>query len=119
MTEESLKILGLKVPAHIGITEEERSRAQNVIVSVEVFADLTAAVASDEFADTIDYDRLTTDVAQLVRSSRSNLLEHLAGSIADHIGSLSGVERVTVEVSKESPPVREHVEEIAVRITRP
>ena len=119
MTGECLKIVGLKVPAHIGITEEERSRAQNVIVSIELIADLSAAVASDEFTDTIDYDRLTSDVAQIVRSSRSNLLEHLAGSIAEHVGSLSGVERVTVEVGKESPPVKEHVEEIAVRITRP
>lgn len=119
MTGESLKVLGLRVPAHIGVTEEERSTAQNVIVNVELVADLSAAVVSDEFADTIDYDRLTSEVAQLVRGSRSNLLEHLAGTIAEHVCSLPGVERVTVEVSKESPPVEEHVEEIAVRITRP
>ena len=89
------------------------------MIDVELERDLSAAAASDDLTDTIDYDRLTSYVAELVRTSSSKLLEHLAGTIAEQVGSLPGVERVTVEVSKESPPVSEHVGKIAVRISRP
>jgi dihydroneopterin aldolase len=119
MTDDLITIKGLKVPARIGVTDQERSVPQTVIVDLDLVVDLSAAAASDDLADTVDYDRLTSYVAELVRTSGSKLLEHLAGSIATSVCSLSGVERVTVEVSKESPPVGEEVGTIAVRITRP
>ena len=119
MTTDRITFSGLKVPARIGVTEDERSQPQTVIVSLELQVDLSAAATSDDLADTVDYDRLTTEVAGLVRSSETKLLESLAGSIAAHVCAFSGVDRVTVEVSKESPPVSEDVGPIAVRITRP
>ena len=119
MNGDSITISKLKVPAHIGVTEEERSKPQTLLVDLELTLDLRPAGRSDDLNDTIDYDRLTTDVADLVRSSRFQLLERLAESIAAHACALSGVQRVTVEVTKESPPVSEEVGPIAVRITRP
>ena len=119
MSNDRITISGLKVSAHIGVTDQERSAPQVVIVDLDLAVDLTAAESSDDLADTVDYDRLTTYVAEVVRTSSSKLLEHLAGSIAAQVCSLTGVERVTVEVSKESPPVGEDVGQIAVRITRP
>jgi dihydroneopterin aldolase len=119
MNGDQISIRGLKVQARIGVTEQERSTPQPVIVDLDLVADLSAAVTSDDLTDTVDYDRLTSFVADVVRTSSSKLLEHLAGSIATSVCSLSGVERVTVEVSKESPPVAEEVGKIAVRITRP
>lgn len=119
MNNDRITISGLKVPARIGVTPQERSVPQVVVVDLELTVDLTAAESSDDLADTVDYDRLTSYVAEVVRTSHSKLLENLAGSIATQVCSLSGVERVTVEVSKESPPVGENVGKIAVRITRP
>ena len=119
MSDDRIRVSGLKVPAYIGVTEAERSVPQTVIVNLDLAVDLSAAASSDDLADTVDYDALTTAVADIVRSSGAKLLEHLAGSIARYVCSLSGIERVTVEVSKESPPVGEDVGPIAVRITRP
>lgn len=119
MNNDRITISRLRVPARIGVTEQERGVPQTVIVDLDLDVDLSAAAASDDLADTVDYDRLSSYVAELVRTSGSKLLEHLAGSIATSVCALSGVDRVTVEVSKESPPVREDVGEIAVRITRP
>jgi 7,8-dihydroneopterin aldolase/epimerase/oxygenase len=119
MSADRIIIEGLQVAARIGVTEQERSHPQNLILDIELERDLSAAAASDDLSDTVDYDRLTSYVAELTRTSNSKLLEHLAGSIAKDVCSLSGVERVTVEVRKESPPVSEEVGKIAVRITRP
>jgi dihydroneopterin aldolase len=60
-----------------------------------------------------------TEVAGLVRDSRVKLLETLAGRIAAHACTFNDVERVSVAITKESPPVSEDVGPIAVRITRP
>ena len=119
MNTDRIELRGLRLLARIGVLPEERERDQPLEIDIDAELDLSPSGASDDLADTVDYDRLTSYVAELVRTSSSKLLEHLAGSIATAVCALSGVERVTVEVSKESPPVGEEVGTIAVRITRP
>lgn len=116
---DRITISRLKVPTHVGVTDEERSQPQTVVINIELILDLKPAAQSDNLTDTVDYDRLTTEVAELVRSSETKLLENLAETIASHVCTLTRVERVSVEVIKESPPVPEDVGPIAVRITRP
>lgn len=116
---DGITISRLKVPTHVGVSEEERSRLQAVIINIELALDLKPAAESDNLDDTVDYDRLTTQIAELVRSTEAKLLENLAETIASHVCTLTRVERVSVEVIKESPPVPEDVGPIAVRITRP
>lgn len=119
MTEDRITVSRMKVPAHIGVTEDERAVPQPLLIDLDLVVDLSAAGKSDELHDTVDYGRLVTEVAGLVRASRSQLLENLAESIARFACSLPRVERVTVAVAKESPPVTEDVEAIIVRIARP
>ncbi len=116
---DRITISRLKVPTHVGVTDEERSQLQTVIISIELVLDLKPAAESDNLKDTVDYDHLTSEVAELVRSSETKLLENLAENIASHVCTLTRVERVTVEVTKEHPPVPEDVGPIAVKITRP
>lgn len=109
-------IRGLGVDARVGATAEERLRPQRVLVDVLVDADLSRAAASDDLDDTIDYGRVVSTVAGVIRSSEANLLEHLAGRVVSVVSRMDGVQRVTVEIAKESPPVSEEVAAIAVRI---
>jgi len=97
---DQVRIRDLRVPTHVGVTEDERSRPQTVIVSIDMDVDLTRAGASDELADTVDYGRATEEVAELVRSSETRLLERLAEEIARFVSSRQGVHGVTVEVAK-------------------
>lgn len=116
---DRITIRDLKVPTKVGVTDEERSTPQTVVITIEIAADLKQASASDRLEDTIDYGRVAVEVAELVRASETKLLETLAEAIASHIGRLNGVQGVTVEVVKESPPVAQEVGPIAVKITRP
>lgn len=109
----------LNVATRVGVTDAERAELQNVLIDLALTVDLAPAGGSDDLADTVDYDRLVTDVAELVRGSDVKLLETLAHAIAECACAFNGVERVTVEVAKEAPPVAEEVGPIAVRITRP
>jgi len=111
-------IRDLRVPARVGVTDEERGRPQSVLVSIEIGTDLSAAGASDELADTVDYDRVITEVAGLLKNEEAKLLEHLAESIAALVVRFDGVRTVTVEVLKEVPPVAEDVGPVGVCIER-
>jgi dihydroneopterin aldolase len=109
----------LRLPARIGWTSEERSAPQDVLVTAEMVADLAIAGASDNLDDTVDYHAAVRTISELVRSSRSKLLEHLAETIAERLLALSLVVSVTVEVRKALAPVEEDVGAIGVHIERP
>ncbi|MDQ3661693.1 MAG: dihydroneopterin aldolase [Actinomycetota bacterium] len=112
-------VRGLRVSAHVGVSAEERSRSQVLLVSVEAWRSLSRAAQSDELADTIDYGVLVQDLSRLVVATEARLLERIAGIVGDHLLSLPEVSRVVVEIAKESPPVKEHIDNVAVRIERP
>lgn len=115
---DRISIEGLIVEARIGVTEEERSRPQPLVIDLELAADLSAAAKTDNLVDTIDYDDLTNKVATFVRESRFRLLERLAAEIGDLVSALPGVFGVTVSVMKQRVPVDEEVAGVAVRMTR-
>jgi len=115
---DRIVIRDLRIPTRVGVTDEERSRPQPVLVNIEVGTDLSAAGASDELADTVDYDRVITAVAGLLKTEEAKLLEHLADSIAALIVRFDGVRTVTVEILKEVPPVAEDVGPVGVSIER-
>jgi dihydroneopterin aldolase len=115
---DRIEIRDLRVMARVGVTDEERATEQPLVINIEIESDLQKAGASDELGDTVDYGRVTLEIAELVRTTETKLLEHLAEMIAAHISSNDGVERVAVEVSKASPPIDEDVGSVGVRIER-
>jgi FolB domain-containing protein len=100
MTHDAIEIRALRVPTHIGWADDERSREQIVSIDLTLHCDLSKASLSDELADTVDYDTLIREVDQLVRSSKSRLLEHLAEEIGTSISRYRLIDRVTVEIHK-------------------
>lgn len=118
MNRDSIRILGLRVACHIGVSDEERSSLQDVLVDVEAELDLGKAATSDDLRATLDYGTVTDAVAGVVRATRSKLLEHLAGEIAATVLGYREVLAVTVTVGKASPPVDQDVASIGVRIRR-
>jgi dihydroneopterin aldolase len=115
---DTISIRKLRLATHIGITDEERSEPQWVLVSVDLQTNLGAAAKSDDLKDTVNYHWATNEIAAIVRSSQCSLLEYLAGKIASQMSRIESVVGVTVEIAKESPPVDEDVGGIVVRIER-
>jgi dihydroneopterin aldolase len=113
-----IRIKDLQVEARVGVTEEERSRSQTLLVQVDLEVDLTQAAASDRLEDTVDYGAVSVMVADLIRSASPQLLEHLAGAIVDKISANKEVVGVTVEVAKLDPPIPETLGSVGVRIER-
>jgi dihydroneopterin aldolase len=116
---DKISIHDLRVEMRIGVTEEERATPRPVLISVDLWADLISPGDSDELADTIDYHAVTVEIAKLARATEARLLEHVAEKIAALVGAFQGVDGVSVEVTKEPPPIAEDVRAVSVKIERP
>lgn len=75
-------IRDLLLRAIIGINPSERVNLQDVVINIELEADLRPAGASDEIADAINYRTIAKQVVALVDGSSYYLLERLAEEVA-------------------------------------
>jgi len=113
-----IELRGLRAMGTHGVLPEEQSRAQPFEVDLYVDIDLSAAVVSDDVEDTVDYGALAELATRVVSTGHFNLLEALAGRIADAVMTDSRVRAVTVAVRKLRPPVAADLATAGVRITR-
>ncbi len=118
MALDVIELRGLTVAALCGALPEERVRRQPFEIDVDVHADLSAACASDELDDTIDYGALTAGIASMAEGEQFTLLERLAERIAEVVLAAPRAEKVEVVVRKMRPPVPEHLATSGVRIVR-
>ncbi len=100
----------------IGIYPEERREKQDIVINVEMHADLRQAGRSDELCDTVDYKSIKKSILALVEKSSYLLIESLAENIADIALGNSKVERVIVTIDK--PGALRFAKSSAVEITR-
>lgn len=102
-----LAIYEIEIHGHCGATEAERTIGQRLSIDVEMTCDLKEAVQSDRLEDTVDYDRLTLEIARIGRESRLHLIETLAEKIAETVLKNRRVQTVLVRVKKRLPPREE------------
>lgn len=100
-----------------GVRDAERASAQEFRVDIEVETDLTAAGDSDRLADTVDYTRVRGAAREVIEGPSRQLLESLAGAIAERVLALPRVESVTVRVAKR-PASMQPLDAAAVHIKR-
>ena len=108
-------ISDLQVFFQVGVSEEERSQPQRLLITIEMDHDFTTAAARDNLADTIDYAAVTDRVLHFGNGCHWELIETLAAEIATMVIEEFGPANVTVEVKKFIIPEANHV---AVRLTR-
>jgi dihydroneopterin aldolase len=115
---DRIELRNLVVTGICGALPEERERAQPLEIDADVVADLSAAGASDDLEDTLDYGAMTATIERVVLEGRPQLLEHLAQDIADALLADPRALSVTVTVRKLRPPVPQALATSGVRITR-
>ena len=119
MSHDVIQLRGLRVDAICGVLPHERTEPQPLEIDLDVDVDLTAAARSDDLADTIDYGAITATAARIAETLAPQLLEHLAGCVADEVLALDDrITSVTVVVRKLQPPVPERLATSGVRLTR-
>jgi FolB domain-containing protein len=95
-----IRIKNLRLRTITGINDWERKDLQDVVVNAEIEYDGSAAVESDEIADSIDYKAITKRMIREVEQSRFQLLDKLSGHLLAILMEDERVQRATVEIDK-------------------
>jgi len=115
---DRIELRGLTVRGHHGVFEHERRDGQDFVVDLTVWLDLSAAAASDELADTLDYGALAQRAAEIVGGEPSDLIESVAGRIADDVLTDRRVRAVEVVLHKPQAPIPLQFTDVAVVLHR-
>ena len=113
---DRISLHGMSFFAHHGVTGAEREVGHRFEVDVDLFTDL--AGVGDDIRKTIDYRDVYGQVAGVLQGESRQLIEALAEELAAVVLSNQLVERVTIRVKKEYPPIDGEIEAAEVEITR-
>ena len=102
-----------------GVFDHEAKNGQDFFVDLEIQLDLSKASLSDNLNDTIDYGALADVVVEEITGERVQLIERLAGRIADRIkDGHPEISKIAVTVHKPKAPISAQTTDISVTITR-
>ena len=116
---DRIELRGLRVRGHHGVYDHERRDGQDFVVDITVWMDLSAAAASDDLTDTLNYGELASRAAAIVGGEPYQLIEAVAGRIADDVLSDPRVRSVEVVLHKPQAPIPLEFGDVAVAVTRP
>lgn len=113
---DKIHIRDLALRCTIGVTQRERRKKQDVVISVSLHLDLSRAGKTDEMGHTIDYRAVRRRIVRLVEDSRFRLAEALAEAVAEVCLGFAGVRQV--EVTVEKPGALDSARTVGVEISR-
>lgn len=115
---DRIELRGLRVRGHHGVFDHERRDGQDFVVDLVVWLDLAPAAASDDLADTLHYGELAQRVAAIVGGDPCDLIETVAGRVADDVLGDARVRAVEVTVHKPQAPIPLDFADVAVVLHR-
>lgn len=121
MTDRStdrITLTGLRVRGHHGVFEHERRDGQDFLLDLTVWLDLAPAAASDDLADTLHYGELAEAAAKIIAGEPCDLIETVAGRIADEVLRDDRVHAVEATLHKPSAPIPLTFADVAVTVRR-
>ena len=102
-----------------GCFKEERLVGCRFLVNASIEADYSLAAETDNIADAVDYTTVYDTIKGQMMQPPINLLEHLAKLIIDAIYlRFPYLQRVTIKISKNNPPIRGQMRHVSVTLTK-
>jgi len=102
MTGDRILIEGISARCIVGVNHDERRERQDVLIDIDLFADLAKPGATDNLDDAVNYRDIKKKVLAFVETSEFFLVEALAEGIARRCLEHPLVQKVRVRVDKPS-----------------
>jgi 7,8-dihydroneopterin aldolase/epimerase/oxygenase len=115
---DQIVLTGIRGTGHHGVLESERRDGQEFIVDVTLDVDARRAQVTDDLSDAVDYSAVAEAVHAIIEGEPVDLIETLAGRIADRCLAFLGVHGVRVTVHKPHAPISVPFDDVSVTITR-
>ena len=116
--QDELAIRGIECFGHHGVFDFERREGQSFVIDLVMGLDTSAAAASDDLHDTLDYGSVVTSVKAAVETEPVDLIETLAQRIVDVCLVDGRVAWARVTVHKPDAPIDATFSDVALTITR-
>jgi dihydroneopterin aldolase/D-erythro-7,8-dihydroneopterin triphosphate epimerase len=101
----------------VGINPDERTKPQDILINITMWADTRPAAASDDIADAINYRTITKAIIAHIEAGEPMLVERLAAEVAG-ICFDSDSRVAEVEVALEKPGALRFARSVGVVIRR-
>jgi dihydroneopterin aldolase len=115
---DEIALRGMRFMGRHGLAPEERADPQPFEVDLVLRLDLSRAATSDDLSDTVDYVSVFEVARRIVEGRSFQLMEALAGTIADAVLAGFPVEEVEVRVRKPKAPLPGAFEAVEVQLRR-
>jgi len=114
----ALRLRGLRVQGHVGVTESEREKRQALVVAVDVELGGEHYPSEDELDRAADYAEIVRIAHESARERAMRLLETFALRVARRVGDRwPAAQRVRVAVTKAVVPTTPATDEATVEVT--
>ena len=113
-----ITLRGISATGYHGVLPEERRDGQLFVVDVELGTDISAAAATDDLQETIDYAQVAAAAVAIIEGDAVDLIETLAERLATKCLTFTGVMWVRVTVHKPEAPVGVPFGDVTVTIER-
>jgi len=111
-----ITLTGIRARGRHGVLAAEQELGQEFLVDVRLLAEVSTT--SDQLTDTVNYAEVTELVVSHVTGEPVQLIETLAGSIADELVTLDRVRAAEVTVHKPQAPLRVSFTDVFVTVAR-
>jgi len=113
-----IEIEGMEFYAYHGHFAEEQIVGNRFLVDLKIETDCASAAVSDNIDDAVNY-QTCYKIVKAEMQKKSNLLEHIAGRILNSLSqNLSGIEKLSVKVSKMNPPMGGKIEKVSITMSK-
>lgn len=116
MERDVIIIKDLLLRCIIGVEEHERTKKQDVLINIELHADLSKACETDNIEHTVNYKEIKNGIIGIVESSRFYLIEKMAGVLAEYCLKEILVQKAVVKIEK--PGALRFARNVGVKISR-
>jgi dihydroneopterin aldolase len=113
---DKLKLSGIKIFPHIGVTPEERAAPQECQADIVISGDWSGAAAADDISCSIDYCLIVEKVRAAAAARQYALLETLAYAIMKSVLSDFPIGNVNVRVRKHPAVLRDLLDFVEVEV---
>jgi dihydroneopterin aldolase len=118
VTGDRLLLEDVRFYGHHGVSKAEQTVGVWFSVDAELLVDLEPAAISDDLGAAIDYGIVARRIVEIGTQGRVNLIERLAGLIAQALLREFPTRQVRVRVRKLTPPMQGLVGTPAVELVR-
>lgn len=119
MAADVITLTGLRVRGFHGVLPAEREQGQDFLVDAALSVDTRAAADTDDLSQTVDYGALAEKLGGVVAGEPCNLIETLAGRLADVCLADARVVGVVLTVHKPAAPISLPFTDVSVTVSRP